>query len=378
MRRLHVKAALAVLTVTAGLIPTAVHTGAQADSATIREHVPGVLARAHTAGRVDVNRDSVEYSWPGIYFEGRFRGTGVGIILNDAVNDYDVAVDGTTVTTLVTPGRTTHWVGNLTDGVHTVRLVKRTESPSAVGEFGGFVAAPGGAVLARPRARHRQIEFIGDSYTAGYGNMSGTRDCSANGGVDRNTNTDLGFAALTARGLNADYQINAFSGRGMVRNYNGLEPGTDYRTYYDRTLIGVPGSVWRKPGSWHPELVVVGLGINDFSTAINPGEPWTPESLVTAYKAAYHGFIDKLRARYGKHTIIVVSATWMYNTTAFADAARQVVQDRSDGGDGRVRYWYYDNQDLDYGGCDWHPSARDHRIISQRLNTFIATLPLRW
>lgn len=114
------------------------------------------------------------------------------------------------------------------------------------------------------------------------------------------------------------------------------------------------------------------------SLTYNPGEPWTSASLVAAYKDAYHGFLDKLRARYGSRPVIVVSATAMSNTTAFADAARQIVQERGDRGDDRIRYWYYDSAGLDYGGCDWHPSARDHRIISERLNSFIATLGLRW
>ncbi|MBP2703956.1 hypothetical protein JOL79_09060 [Microbispora sp. RL4-1S] len=378
MRRTQVKAALAALAMTAMLPPAAAHATATPDTTPLGKPAPASLFRAHTAGRVEPAGGSVRYSWPGVYFEGRFRGTGVGVALNDAVNDYDVQVDGATVATLVTPGRTTYWVRDLTNGVHSVRLVKRTESPSAFGEFYGFVAAPGGALLPGPADRHRQIEFIGDSYTAGYGNLSPTRECPAPGQVDRNTNTDISFGALTARRLGADYQVNAFSGRGMVRNYNGIEPGTDYRTYYDRALIGVPGDVWRNPGTWHPQLIVIGLGINDFSTAINPGESWTPESLVAAYKTAYQGFIDKLRARYGKRAIIVVSATYMSNTTAFSDAARQIVQDRNRRGDDRVRYWYYDNSELDYGGCDWHPSAHDHQIISKRLDDFIATLPLRW
>ncbi|MFC7383771.1 SGNH/GDSL hydrolase family protein [Sphaerisporangium rhizosphaerae] len=397
MRHTQVKAALAALAVAATLLPTAANAASPSETTSADSpataagspaaavlatsagrHAAAVLARAHTAGRVQVAGDAVRYSWPGVYFEGRFVGTGVGIALNDTVNDYDVQIDGATVATLVTPGRTTYWVKNLRYGVHDVRLVKRTESQSGIGEFGGFVAAPGGVVLPRPPDRRRQIEFIGDSYTAGYGNLSPTRECPAPGQLDRNTNADLSFGALTARGLGADYQLNAFSGRGMVRNYNGIEPGTDYRTYYDRALISVPGDVWRNPGTWHPQLIVVGLGINDFSTAINPGEPWTPESLVAAYKTAYQGFIDKLRARYGKRAVIVVSATYVYNTTALADAARQVVQDRNGQGDDRVVYWYYDNADLDYGGCDWHPSAHDHQIISQRLNDFIAALHLRW
>jgi hypothetical protein len=337
-------------------------------------------ARFHTAGRVKTAPDgTVQYTWPGVYFEGRFRGTGVGIVLDDADNDYDVQIDGASAGTLVTPGRTTSWIEGLADTEHSVRLVKRTESPWAAGRFGGFVAAPGGVVLARPRARSRQIEYIGDSYTAGYGNVSGTRDCSANGGVNRNSDADLAFGALTARRLDADYQLNAFSGRGMVRNYNGSSPGTDFRTYYDRALLNVEGDVWHKPPDWRPGVVVVGLGINDFSTPLNPGERWTTEAeLVAAYESVYHGFLDRLRARYGPRTFLVVSATSLSNTTVFTDITRQIVRTRNRQGDPRVRHWYYDGAGLDYLGCDWHPSVHDHRIISGLLTDYLSALPLRW
>lgn len=337
------------------------------------------FAGFRTVGRVKTAADgSVQYTWPGIAFEGRFRGTGVGIVLDDSVNDYDVQIDGTTVRTLVTPGRTTAWVRDLPDTAHTVRLVKRTECPWAAGRFGGFVAARGGEVLAAPAARSRQIEFIGDSFTAGYGNASGTRDCSANGGVDRNSNADLAFGALTARKLGADHQQNALSGRGMVRNYNGGDPGTDFRTYYDRALVNVVGDVWHKPRGWRPQVVVVGLGINDFSTPLNPGEPWATQSeLIAAYASAYHGFLDKLRARYGSRTFLVVSAT-LVSGTAFAETAQGVVRDRNARGDDRVSYWYYDDPSLDRLGCDWHPSVRDHQIISGLLDRHLASLPLDW
>ncbi|WP_405690046.1 SGNH/GDSL hydrolase family protein [Streptomyces sp. NBC_01185] len=333
-----------------------------------------------TVGRVRKAADgSVQYAWPGIAFEGRFRGTGVGVVLADSDNDYDVQIDGRTVSTLVTPGRSTSWVDGLTDTEHEVRLVKRTESPWAVGRFGGFVAAAGGAVLPPPAPRRRQIEFIGDSYTAGYGNVSGTRDCSGNGGVNRNSNADLAFGALTAKRLGADRQQNAFSGRGMVRNYAGGEPGTDYRTYYDRALLNVDGDVWRRPGTWHPQLVVIGLGINDFSTPLGPDEPWATENdLVAAYASAYQGFLDTLRTRYGTRTFLLVSSTPVSRTTAFADTARRIVEERSARGDRRIGHWHYDDPGLDRLGCDWHPSLQDHRIISALLDQKIAALPLNW
>jgi hypothetical protein len=340
----------------------------------------GPLTQAYTAGRVESAGNYVAYTWPGIYFEGRFQGTGVGIVLNDSVNDYDVAIDGTTVASLTTPGQTTYWINSLTNGVHTVRLVKRTESVGQVGEFGGFVAAPGGAILSPPAAPTRQIEYIGDSYTAGYGNLSTVGvDCSSAGGVTPNSDADLSFGALTAKSLGADYQIIAQSGMGMVRNYDGTSPGTSFRTYYDNTLQAAYPDTYQNPSTWDPQLIVIGLGINDFSTPLNAGEQWTTTAqLVAAYETAYEGFIAHLRALYGPHTIIVVSATYVYNTTLFAQSAQQVVQALNSQGDNRVYYWYYSDPSLNYLGCDYHPSVHDDQIISGLLDSFIGTLPLSW
>jgi lysophospholipase L1-like esterase len=334
---------------------------------------PGrVLSQVRTAGRVKVNGNTARYSWPGVYFEGRVRGTGVGIVLNDSAADYEVQVDGATVATLVTPGRTTRWVNGLSNADHTVRVVKRNESSWSISEFGGFVAAPGGAILAKPTARSRQIEFIGDSLTVGYGNTSTSRDCTGDR-VNRTTNTDLSYGALTARRLSADYQINAFSGKGMVRNYNGGDPGTSYRTYYDRALLSVAGDVWN-PGTWQPRLVVVYLGTNDFSTPLNPGEQWkTMDSLIAAYRTAYSDFLQKLRTRYGTNTTIVA-----VGAGSFASYVQQVVRERNNAGDSRVRYWLLDNSGLDFLGCQWHYSTHDDRLISDRLSKFIGTLSLGW
>jgi lysophospholipase L1-like esterase len=329
-------------------------------------------SQAHTAGRVKTSGDSLLYSWPGVYFEGRFRGTGVGIVLNDSAADYDVQIDGATVSTLVQPGRTTRWVNGLRDAEHTVRLVKRNESQWVGSEFGGFVAASGGAILSKPAARGRQIEFIGDSLTVGYGNTSGTRDCSGDQ-VNRTTNTDRSYGALTARGLGADYQVNAFSGKGMVRNYNGGDAGNHYRAYYDRALLHVPGDVW-SPGTWRPRLVVVYLGTNDFSTELNPGEPWSSrDSLAAAYRTAYGEFVQKLRNRYGSDTTIVA-----VGSGSFANDVQRVVQDRNGAGDSRVRYWFLDSNGLDFQGCHYHFSAVDHQVVAGRFRTFVDGLGVRW
>ncbi|MFF3334512.1 hypothetical protein ACFYWX_34020 [Streptomyces sp. NPDC002888] len=95
-------------------------------------------------------------------------------------------------------GNTTHWINGLSNSTHTVRLVKRNDTPGDTSAFGGFVAAPGGAVLSKPAARNRQIEFIGASLTVGYGNLSTSRTCTWDQ-VKRNTNSDVSYGALAAR-----------------------------------------------------------------------------------------------------------------------------------------------------------------------------------
>lgn len=329
----------------------------------------------HTAGRVVAAGTTWQHAWPGVYFDGRFRGTGVGIVLDDATGDYDIAIDGTTVDTLVAPGKVTHVIDGLSDAEHTVRVVKRSEAPWAAARFGGFVPLTGSTLLPGPAGRDLQLEFIGDSYTVGYGNTSTSRECTDTQ-LLRTTNTDLSFGALTARALGADYQINGFSGRGMVRNYGGSDPGTSYRTYYDRALPMDATTSGRAPSDWDPDAVVIGLGINDFSTAVGAGEPWTTASLREAWVDAYDGFLDTLRKRYGKDAYLVVTATYVHTGTDLPDLAKRVVAERNAAGDSRVRYWYYGNEGLDYGGCHWHPSTADHRVIAGQLTDYLEGLGL--
>ncbi|MFN8075809.1 MAG: GDSL-type esterase/lipase family protein [Kineosporiaceae bacterium] len=337
----------------------------------------GSLTGMVTAGRVKVNSTSWQFSWPGVAIEGAFTGTSVGVNIDDVGAFFDVQVDGVTVATLNAPSTSTHWITGLRDGTHLFRLVKRSESTWSTATFGGLVAGSGGSVIAVPRPfKNRQIEFIGDSYTAGYGDLSTSRSCTE---LNKLSNADVTFGALTARALGADYQLNAFSGRGMVRNYGGGEPGTSYRTYYDRALLADANDVWQRPLSWKPQVVVIGLGINDFSTTLNGNEAWANTAALTAaYRSAYKEFVAKLRGIYGPSTVIVASATAVYPGNEMGPNVQQVVTELNAAGDPNVKYWYYSDEGMDKLGCDWHPSAKDHQLIAQRLQDFLATLKLGW
>ncbi|ADG76051.1 cellulose-binding family II [Cellulomonas flavigena DSM 20109] len=358
--------ALTALTASVALVLTGAAT--QLPAAAADQPAP-IADTVHAVGRVKAVSGGLAYSWPGVAFEGRFRGTGVGVVLDDGNADYDLFVDGRRRAHWILPGQGTKFVTGLADGEHTVRLVKRNESPWATSTFGGFVPWTGGEILEAPAPRQVQLEFYGDSYTAGYGNESRTRECTGDE-VNRTTNADAAFPAIVGRAVGADVHVNAFSGRGMVRNYAGSDLGTSFRTYADRALLAVPGDAWQRPADWQPQVVVVGLGINDFSTAVGAGEPWSEQTLRTQFRAAYDGFVDSLRRSYGPDTFIVLSApdhTPDIRTTTVA-----IAQDRLAAGDDRVIPWAFGG--LDLTGCHWHPSTADHVTIAASLSQLVTSV----
>src|SRR5205085_1653153 len=113
-------------------------------------------------------------------------------------------------------------------------------------------------------ARRRQIEFVGDSSMTGYGDRSQSRVCTGDG-IRASTDTQQGYAALTAKHFDADYQINAYSGRGMVRNYGGVEPDKTLPQLYPYTLFDKTGPY--DDDAWQPRIIVVKLDA-DFATPL--------------------------------------------------------------------------------------------------------------
>ena len=152
-----------------------------------------------------------------------------------------------------------------------MRLEKLTELLSESGVFGGFFV-PDGVALDPPAARPLQFEFIGNSDMAGFGVTSETRDCSGDE-VRLSTDTQQTYGALVARHFGADYQINAHSGIGLVRNYEGVNPDWPMsKIYPPRALIGDPAPERRNLPVVPGGLIVVALGSNGFGTRFMPGE----------------------------------------------------------------------------------------------------------
>ncbi|MEG3165698.1 SGNH/GDSL hydrolase family protein [Sphingomonas sp. PB2P19] len=350
-------------------------TGSAASAASITvapvsTRTPGSPLPLHIGGRVDRTADGYRRQWPGTYFEAAFRGSAVSFAVGAGEVILHVSVDGAPATRLVRPAPGLYRVSGMTAGRHVVRVDVATESQAGPTVFGGFFAAPGTRALP-PVARTRQIELIGDSHTVGYGNTASTRTCSQ-AEIWQTTDTTQGVAGLLARRYDADYQVNAISGRGVVRNYGGM-PGDTVPAAYPYTTFD-KSRRFADP-SWHPRLIVIALGTNDFTTPLHAGEPWqTRDALHAAYEAEYVAFIRRLRAR-DPDAHILLWATDMADGEIAAEAARVVARVAA-GGDRRIGF--VPVRALALSACDAHPSTRDDARIATALADYVKAHPDIW
>lgn len=323
-------------------------------------------ARLHIGGRVvvDAHKD-VTLQWPGVYFEGTFEGARL-VVSADKVNQYKVFVDGKLAGTISRSAGARTFTG-LSKGRHSLRIEKISESQNTAATFADITAK--GLKAAPPRAR--QIEFIGDSYTVGYGNTSAKRECTDEE-VWATTDTSQAFGPLTARHYNADYQINAFSGRGIVRNYNGFIGDTLPRLYPYALFDGK--SAYHDE-NWKPQIIVIGLGTNDFSTPLNETDRWkTREDLRADYRATYVAFVKQLRTQNPQAQFLLMASDQADGE--IRAQVEQVAATLKADGEKRLDTIYFSG--LDFGGCHYHPSLADDRKLMGLLKGWIDAHPKVW
>ncbi|NYT42570.1 SGNH/GDSL hydrolase family protein [Sphingomonas sp. R-74633] len=300
-------------------------------------------------GRVVAEGKAMRFGWPGAYFEGRFRGTEVTASVETQGDFLRLSIDGRTFQTLVTPGPAVVKIAGLKPGVHVVRLEKLTESQSGSSRFLGFTTP--GTPLA-PIIRRAAIEFVGDSHSVGYGNISASRDCTQLQ-VHDTTDTSQAFGPVLAKRLGAEYRVIAYSGYGVVRNYAGGKPGENLPFLYPRAIPGEAAPA--APDSWRPQVIVVNLGTNDFSTPVHAGEAWADGAALHAdYRMRYIDFVKELRRLQPQAKLVLMGAETFYpDVAAVAEAT----------GATPVKV-----PQLEMTGCHWHPSRKDHRMMADLLD----------
>lgn len=317
--------------------------------------VPADSALIQYSGRVDfTDPKAPKFDWPGVSITVGFKGSSVGFLLDDLGNNYDVQVDGKPATVWVTSPNTPLYTVTTTPGEHLLRVVKRTEALFGGCTFKGISLPKDTTLFKTPDPPNRRLEIIGDSYACGYGVESSSIQCDS---LRPYENADKAFGALIAKDLRAEYHLEAFSGKGIIRNWGEKTPTSPdpFPPLIDLTLCRDPKSVWDFK-KWVPNAVLIHLGLNDFSTS--------PEADQKEFTHVYMELLKHLRSKYPKAVLFCVAPLDQYGLSVLLD---KIVEKTHDGGDTNVFLLTYPPITPDQFGCDGHPNAIAQRHIADTL-----------
>ena len=337
------------------------------------EEITATDSRVTFLGRAEVENGALRFDWPSTYFRVAFKGKALSMRVSDNKrNFYAVWVD---MPTSAEPTRIVEVKGNDTiiDLVlpsdvkkskikeHQVVIQKRTEAGCGTTTVFAFIT-DGKFVQAEPM-KERQIEFIGDSYTCGYGvDASSRRDPF----TDETENASRTYASIVARYFNADYMTIAHSGRGICRNAGSNIPWEVMTDLYQYTIDRDSTTRWSVEQSpFRPAMTVIYLGTNDFSSSMVPD--------YNKFRKGYMRLLGYVKANYGDdHPVLcVASKSNEYQFRYVRDVARNC-------GLKNVHYLGYCEQqhlgtDEDLG-AGWHPNYNGQQKIAYSIIPYIATI----
>lgn len=315
-------------------------------------------------GRVDASDpDAIRFSWQGAGFVGYVSGDSVAVTMRTEGTDavyFQPLVDGVMGARFsVNAGadQTITLAANLGTGNHVVELYRETEGYYGVSTFLGFAS---GTPMGAPPSSSRMIEVVGDSISAGYGNLGvephpgWVADPACHWSAE-NSSWYLTYAALAGRALGADVSTIARSGYGMYRDLDGSSHGV-LPSVYDNTLGFESDPPWSF--AEQADAVVINLGTNDWSGGGDPG---------MAYELAYVEFLAEVRSRHSDAWIFLTIGS-MLNEPELSQVTthlNNIVTQVQSNGDQRISAFDFGSQDLGSdgsipSGCDWHPSTDEH------------------
>lgn len=310
----------------------------------------------------------IEFDWPGVMIETGFTGTSCTLKMGDTKeNFYNVFIDDLPLKVVSVMGDTRLRIAqNLPAGDHTVKITKRTERNQGKATFMGIVLDTGASLKKTESSYKHRIEFIGNSITCGYGTEGANKEEKF---MAETENCYKSFAPITARAFNAEHHVISHSGQGVVRNY-GDENMTSTYTMPDRyrqTLDSEKAAMWDF-SRWKPEVVVINLGTNDFSTEPHPIE--------TVFNRKYTHLLRFIREQYGDVPIFCVVGP-MIDEPCYSYVKKMVEANRTHLDDpntyfvGIPKYLMDEDTDL---GSDWHPNYSGQLKMANLLVPVIASV----
>lgn len=352
-----------------------------ADMRTLPVRVVGRTLATPLATGLPAPKDATAYTheWPGVYFETAFVGQRLVLRFDDGWHEYRLFVDDDAPVAVVRPGKADVVVDGLSRGPHRVRLEKVSESFKVRGTFAGFYAPRDARPLPVP-AKARRIEFIGPSSMTGFGDRSTTPTCTFED-EHATTDTQQAYPALVAKHFGADYQINASSGRGLLRNVTEIRGDPGLVALYPYVFSDLTGP-YDDP-AWRPQIVVI-AALTDFMIALRPDERWKdPLALIPDWTRAMADLLGQIGRRSPGSAVLV---DWPeeadvnppeYRKT-FADLRAAVIEASRHAGLRMVLFVPPYRGPLERSGCGQHGSLKDHQAIAEGLIGYIEARPALW
>lgn len=329
-------------------------------------------------GRTKVDGGNVSFDWTGVYAKVRFTGSFLSFKVSDTKrNYYNVWLDGSMDTApdkvLTVSGTDTTIVifsaeelkarfgkdRKAAKAPHQVILQKRTEGNEGMTTVSEFITD--GGFLQADAPKERIIEFIGDSYTCGYG----TEAANTEHYKAETENQNLTYACAAARYFGADHIVTAHSGIGVARNYNGKIGDFTMPEHYLYTFDNAGKETWDAAASpLKPSITVIYLGTNDFSRGMQPSSK--------QFSKGYTTLLGEIKANYGEdHPILCVSPKhdvlmFEYVRGAIAGSGLKNVH--------LVALCPFVHNEVQDMGADGHPNHSGHLKIAYSVIPYIATM----
>ena len=328
---------------------------------------PASDPRIEFTGRTLTEGSDVTYDWSGVYFRVKFNGPYLAMKCSDTKNswfnlwvDKEMSPEADRKFLVAAKDTLIVLAEGLGKGEHEVILQKRTEGEQGRFTVHSFLSE--GEILQADGRKERHIEFIGDSYTCGYGTESNDKNDPF---LTETENCNLTYAAVTARYFGADFNLTSHSGQGIARNYDDFRPGYNIPDRYSQTFDESTDYVWDAGNApYTPDVVVIYLCTNDFSTARQPHEE--------VFAARYIELLKKIKTNYGENIPILCMAS---NVTPYSfDYIRNACMMSG------LKEVYYlgltkgvHNYEDDLG-ASWHPNYQGHIKVASCIIPYISTL----
>ena len=280
---------------------------------------------------------------------------------SDAWSKFDVYVhvyiDGDTTGEfkVLTQGKYT-LAEDLGEGIHTVRMLKASEGDRGKFTVNSFEAEE---FLRIPEKSDLKIEFIGDSITAGYGNLA-VPDATGKVPTWSVTNSDgcVSYAALTGQKLGADFSVVALSGICLKSDVWGANVNmTQLHSYISYRN--------RNPYTYDAEMdvVVLALGTNDSSAIASTEVDYNGNQ----FRLDYIEFLRHLRTIYPNAYVVCIYGM-MGSNTAVKNGIQKAIETVDDA---KMSYVAFTQNGA---GSNGHPSAKAHAAYAEQLTAYVRSL----